>query len=504
MNNDLQQLQASLAAMRAELDDTKARLAKIERVVSIEIGDDGKDEVTIECTDLVVRQCNDRRYFAVHLGSTDSGGYLDIHYPGEEHATKTAIGLGMQDDGEPHIQLRGKDWKIRADIFLEKDHGCMAVLGPGNSPGAVMRARPGGGSVSVLQPDGKARAVLIHDEFHKNGDSDTMTPTTDLIFATAQAKTVLKLNANADGGLLCVGHPGQPDASVIMSRKQGPTIMLNGPAEQTSVSIMATDRMARIAAHQGRAFEKKAEASLTAGAFGGSADFHDCDGRKRVEIQAAAKSGTMHLLDDDGKEAVALSHFADSHSSLAMKGVADHDCLRIVSNKDLTALRIASPDSPDTEFLTSVQADKAVMMLQKNNRPRLMLGEGEQGGMICAYGPEPEKAGIAMLSGGPVTGSLSLSTTDGTAQLTLDGTDHGGRLMINNDLGFQRIAMGVYEESAGLHLNHTGSLGVQAVATPEGGLVAVCDAAGKLIDTIPKRNDDDDDSDRWGKLPGSE
>ena len=502
MNDELQQLQASLAAMRTELDETKARLAKIEQVVSFDEGSDGKEEAYIECADLIVRQRSDRRYFAVHLGSTEQGGYINVHYTGEEHALKTAIDIGIQDDGEPHIQLRGRDWKIRADTFIENDHGTMAVLAPNHAPGAVMRARPGGGSISVLQPDGKARAVLIHDEHHKNGD--TVTPMTDLIFATAQAKTVLKLNASAEGGMLSVGHPGQPDASVIMSRKDGATIMLNSPARQTSVSIAAMNGMARIAAHQGQADETMAEASLSAGAFGGSAELRDCDGSKRVDLHAAEQAGSIHLLDDNNKAAVALSHHAGSHSSLAMSGTADHDCVRIVANKDLTALRIASPDSPDTEFFTTVQKDKAIMFLHKNRLPKLMLGEGEQGGMICAYGPEPEKAGMATLSGGPVTGALSLAMTDGTAQLTLDGTDHGGRLLINNDLGFQRIAMGVYQESAGLHLNHTGSAGVQAVATPKGGVVNVCDAEGKVIDSIPTRDEDDDDSDRWGKLPGSE
>ena len=55
-----------------------------------------------------------------------------------------------------------------------------------------------------------------------------------------------------------------------------------------------------------------------------------------------------------------------------------------------------------------MQQDKPVMLLQKDKHVRLMLGEGEQGGMVCAYGPEPGRAGIATLSGGPVTGGISL------------------------------------------------------------------------------------------------
>ncbi len=503
MNDDMQQLHATLAAMRAELDDTKARLAKIETVVTFDEGTDGKEVAYIDCADLIVRQRSDRRFFAVHLGSLESGGYIDVHYTGEEHAVKTAIRMAIGDDGEPHVQLLGKDWKMRTDIFIDKDHGTMAVLAPDSAPGAVMRARPGGGSISVLQPDGKARAVLIHDEFSKVKGSDETESVTELIFALANTNTTLKLRSDDNGGILCVGHPGQPDAAVIMAREDGATMMLQSPALQTSISLAATDGIARVAAHQGRYMDDGAEASLSAGEFGSSATLMDCDGQKRVDISAAAKSGSVHLLDDDDKTAVALTHVAGNHSSLALNGVAEHDCFRIVANKDLTAMRVVAPDTADTEILTIVQPGKPVVMMQKDKHVRVMMGEGENGGVVCAYGPEPDKAGIATLSGGPIVGALSLATSDGTLQLTLDGTDHGGRLLINNDLGFQRIAMGVYQESAGLHLNHTGSLGVQAVATPKGGLLTVCDAEGSVIETMPD-GDDEDDSSRWGKLPGAD
>lgn len=76
------------------------------------------------------------------------------------------------------------------------------------------------------------------------------------------------------------------------------------------------------------------------------------------------------------------------------------------------------------------------------------------------------------------------TATDGTPLLTIDGTDHGGRIMINNDLGFQRIAMGVYKESAGLQMNHTGSPGVQAVASPQGGLICVCDVSDRPAPSV--------------------
>jgi hypothetical protein len=35
--------------------------------------------------------------------------------------------------------------------------------------------------------------------------------------------------------------------------------------------------------------------------------------------------------------------------------LSDHDCVRTIANKDLTALRVTPPNSEDTAFLTSLQ-----------------------------------------------------------------------------------------------------------------------------------------------------
>ena len=164
-------------------------------------------------------------------------------------------------------------------------------------------------------------------------------------------------------------------------------------------------------------------------------------------------------------------------------------------------MEVMSPADPETKILTAVTTEKPVCIVQKQHRPIVMLGEGDLGGMICAYGPDNENAGIASISGGSVSGSLVLATVDGTAQLTLDATDHGGRLLINNDLGFQRVAMGVYEEAGGLHLNNTGSIGIQAIATPKGGIVTVSDHDGRPIATLPES--DGEDTGDWGRLPDS-
>lgn len=501
MSTTLQELQSALSIVQEELGRVRQRLAELEKVVSIEHDEDGIRRVYLECTDFVLRPAEDQRQIAVHLGTDEGAGYMQIHYPAPD-AIHAAMHLGFEHDGAPHMQLMGKDAQTRADIFIRDDCGWFAALSDHGRPGALMRAQSDGGSIAVLQSDGQARAVLIHGSSEEaDADGQQKPASTNLIFADEARHTTLKLRADDGGTMLTMGTPGQPDAAVIVARKDGPAILLHSPNEDHSISLMAMNGIAEVCTHESKVPGMGTQASLMAGEFGSSLTLRGIGGQKAVDISALDVASSLTLHDAQGEVRVMLAHHFGSHSAMTLQSVTEEDGFRAIASADVSSMELISPADPETKVLTAVTADKPVTIVQKHNRPIVMLGEGEQGGVICAYGPSAENAGIASLSGGPVAGSLVLATVDGTAQLTLDATDHGGRLLINNDLGFQRIAMGVFQEAAGLHLNNTGSIGVQAVATPKGGIVTVSDPEGRTIATLPE-NDGEDPGD-WGKLPDS-
>lgn len=501
MSTTLPELQSALLIVQEELSRVKQRLDELEKVVSIEHSSDGIRRVYLECTDFVLRPAEDQRQIAVHLGTDEGAGYMQIHYPAPE-AVCAAIHLGFEPEGDPHIQLMGKDFKPRTDLFIRDDCGWMAVLSDHGRPGALMRAQTDGGSIAVLQSDGQARAVLIHGGSEETtADGEQKPASTNLIFADEAAHTVLKLRADDGGTMLTMGTPGQPDAAVLVARRDGPALLMHSPNEDHSVSLMAMNGIAEVCAHESKVPGMGTQAGLMAGEFGSSLTLRGIGGQKAVDISALDVASSLTLHDAQGEVRVMLAHHFGSHSAMTLQSVTDEEGFRAIASSDVSSLELISPTDPETKVLTAVTTEKPITIIQKHNRPIVMLGEGEQGGVICAYGPTAAQAGIATLAGGPVTGSLVLATVDGTAQLTLDATDHGGRLLINNDLGFQRIAMGVYQEAAGLHLNNTGSIGVQAVATPKGGVVTVSDPEGRTIATLPES--DGEDSGDWGKLPDS-
>jgi len=378
----------------------------------------------------------------------------------------------------------------------------MAVHAAGGRPGALMRAQPRGGSVAVLQKDGGSRGVLVHDDGETLEDGTVKPPSTDLLFANGNLDTTVKIHTDGEGGLLSLGPPGQQDAIALVARDDGPALMLHSPAELQSISMMALDGAAQICVHEGKVPGSGFEAHMSSGESGSSLALRGERSEKAVDISALDVASSLTLHDTRGEARIMLAHHYDSHSALTMQATGEDDGFRAIASDEVSSLELMSPNDPDTKLLSAVTSNKPVVILQKQRRPLLMFGEGDQGGVFCAYGNATGQAGIATLSGGPVSGSVLLTTADGTPQLTLDANDHGGRLLINNDLGFQRVSLGIYEEAGGLQLNNTGSLGVQIVATTKGGIVTVNDAEGEVRATLPDDFDGDKNPD-WGQLPDS-
>ncbi|MFM2176962.1 MAG: hypothetical protein RL015_1060 [Verrucomicrobiota bacterium] len=499
MSMTLQELQSALSIVQEELQQVRQRLRELGEVVSIERDGESARHVRLRCTDLTLHSAYSTESVALHLGEKSGAGFLHLHYPLEP---QVAAELSFQNDGEPQLTMRGRDGSSRAEIFVQEDCGWMAVLSKDGRPGALMRAQDDGGSVAVLQADGQARAVLIHGGNEETQtDREVLPVSTNLIFADGQGNATLKLRADAGGGMLTAGVAGQSDAIALVARADGPALLMHAPDESHSISLMAMSGVAEVCVHENKVPGQGTQSSLMAGEFGSSLTLRGIGGQKAVDLSALDVASSLTLHDGKGEMKVMLAHHFGSHSAMTLQGMTEEDGIRIIASEEVSSMEVMSPADPETKILTAVTTEKPVCIVQKQHRPIVMLGEGDLGGMICAYGPDKENAGIASISGGSVSGSLVLATVDGTAQLTLDATDHGGRLLINNDLGFQRVAMGVYEEAGGLHLNNTGSIGIQAIATPKGGIVTVSDHDGRPIATLPES--DGEDTGDWGRLPDS-
>lgn len=486
MNDDIQQLKDTLAALRAEVDEMKNQLNQISRYVTVDHeDDDGVERVYMECTDFTLRPAHDRRRIAVHVGAGEDGVYFDMHYPDAEHNVQSAIRLCVDEEGVPHVQVLGRDWKTRADMMIQNDHGILAVLGVDGAPGAVMRAQKGGGSVAVLQPDGRARGVLIHDENMGKAWDGSPCGATELIFARPEGTTVLKLHTNGETSFVAAGIPGQADGAVLGMGAEGGSLMLHSKGNTNSISMMCGGEIACLKMHPGKVPGDKNGLSLLAGDFGSSIELSDEKGAQRVDISALGGGSGMTLFEKKGQEALALRAVPGSHASLSLKGPSSSEGVHLFASDDTTFLKVTSPDDDTSHISAAVTEGAPSLFLTQGGRPLVMAGRTEHGGVVCAYGSKEAEGGIASLSGGPLGGELAICSNDGTRLMTLHSTDHGGRMLINNDLGLQRVTLAAYDEAGTLVLNNTGSNGLIATVTPEGGQLTLLDPEGQVRRHLP-------------------
>jgi hypothetical protein len=489
MDPTLQELQAALTALRTEIDAVKAELKELRTVVQI-YEEEGQRHALIECTDFVLRAHGDTRLIAVQMGTLDTRGYINIHdWTGDpaQPQTYTAVEIGIEAENHPVIRLRGTDYKSRAEFSLDKnDCGIAAVFSPGHRPGACMKASQYGGSVAVLQADGQPRGALLHE----SGAPDNQEGKTQFWLLDHHCEGMFKATTDADGTALALGGRAESSAISLAVRADSCGIMVNGPGRSTGGSILAGQDFARITAFSGEQPGSAADATLSVSPQRASLQLNRPDSTPGCELHATSNFTCLMLKDPDSHPAAALTHYDGSHAALTLRGMAAHDCIEAAAMKDVASIKLTSPHDQSCHSLILAQQHTCSLSLLQRSRVTVQLSQDESGGFVTATGLT-ETPGNAAMRGGAYAGSFVVGTGDGTALLGIGATDHGGQLVMNNDLGFQRIFMGVHAESSTLHFNHTGSPGIQVTAGPNGGVISVHDSEGRMRQVIDAENDDD-------------
>lgn len=486
MNDPLNELQAAVSTMRAELDKVKAELSSLRKVVQVSEDEDGRPFRVLNCEILMVRKRGAKGEHAVSISSDESGGYVTLLYPENEGGgASAAMNLMFDESGVPQVVLRGQDGSMRVLLQAEEQRGTVAVLSEGGIPGAVMHGQPGGGSVAVLQADGQSRGVLIHSDDQGGGN-------TQLIFADENVQTQMKLVADHKHSILMMPQPEMPQALILASGKDGGSLMLNSGSGAAHVSLAATDQMACLTVKEGRIDEEDgAEVRISAGAaFGSAVSLTDELGNKRAVLDVIKDSSGLTFFSNDEKETISLMNHGVKGSTLKLYGAEEQECVILLVSGDTSGVTVRSPEDHKTSANMIITSGKPTLFIAESGQGKVMVNTVENCGIVSVYGTRGNEGGSASLCGGERGGTVRVGTSDGTNFASLDATDHGGRLLINNDLGIQRIALGVYQESASLHMNNTGNIGVSACATELGGVLCVHDSQGNIAATLSAKDGD--------------
>lgn len=160
MNEDFSQLQATVAALKAELDEVKTKLARLEDVVKFGEDDAGNEVAVVVCHGLNIFPVGNADADAIQLGADENGGYLLLHATGAEEENRTVIQMGLDDGGEPHISLFGRDEQLRAEVSIQQDSGIISIFSEEGTPAVLAQSLEQRGQVTVFDAQGEVMAGL--------------------------------------------------------------------------------------------------------------------------------------------------------------------------------------------------------------------------------------------------------------------------------------------------------------------------------------------------------
>lgn len=491
MNDSPAALLAAITELRTQLEAANQRIAALEKVVKITTAEDGTTRTHIESHTLALRGGEDGKRLGLYMGVHKAKPFLHLFAQGTEKEVRLCK-LETDPEGECRLILSGRDGRTKALLKVQKGAGLFAAYTPSDTAGVTVQATAGGGSVAVLHPQtGVPRALLIHhttpEELAAGG-----TGLTELTFQEAPLQSTVRLRSENGEHSLLLAQQDRQSAVICSSKEEMASITTQSRTDEGSMfaNIVTTPGFGRVFLSPGPGAAHAAEAALELIKSEPGLMLKHPNGVTALEAGTTGETTNLTLRTPDQRrifEIIATPQSVHSCTFFHYSGTPFHQA---ISNDKSSSLHISSLHDPDLGFLTHADEENITTILHRGPRTLLATGSSEHGGALSVCGSE-EGTGSATLCGGKYGGTLTLTNADGQPQATLDTTDYGGRFNIHNDLGFPRITMGVYEESAGLHLNHTGQQGVSAVATPIGGLVMVHDAEGHLRATLPDRQAED-------------
>ncbi len=497
MSTELETLAAVVSAMQTEMETLRGELRAIQRVVQISDHPHGTRSVKIECQHLNIRPAETPGQMAVSIGYDEHGGDLRIFGLAAPDSMHTAMRLQVQRGNVPQLELKGPKKGMRVVLQVNEDASMVAALG--NPKGGVAYLKGHATGAAVALSDGKlvTQAGLIYYAPQPQGDG-MREAGSEMLLNDGSGQSVLSMHGSEKEAWLKMGPPGESNV-FLFGNKEATGLNLESPNHEHHVIVAASKEAAELQLY--RQLPETNDEPGTAGmrlavhSLGTSISHTRPDGEPSIVLAHQNETGlsSLDFLEKNGEAGLGLRQRDDGLKRLFVGSQEKKPAFGVGVTPEVTVFEVCSPTDPGTHFGTYLGTAAPMVALYKNDQIAIALTANDGVGSVNAYGTLEGQTGYATLSGGSLSGTVSLSTPDGTALMTLSNNQHGGHISINNDLGFSRIAMGVYQESAAIFLNHTGTKGVDIVAGEKGGVVAAFDPEGELAATLPESWDDEEE-----------
>jgi hypothetical protein len=200
--------------------------------------------------------------------------------------------------------------------------------------------------------------------------------------------------------------------------------------------------------------------TLGAGEGGAFGEWRSFDGEPRVVIQAAAESSDVFIRRPGNARDGWFMQATRQGSTLDL--VQESKRLAHLGWQELGMDVVLAPAIGGGKFKTGPIGHGAALFLNTTDNRGLV------------FNPLDVKAQIASLS------------PDGLVQFQLGAPfDSGGRLVLHNEIGVERISISTEKDGGMIQLHQGGNLGVSMAATPQGGVLCTLDLEGVVTATLP-------------------
>jgi hypothetical protein len=236
---------------------------------------------------------------------------------------------------------------------------------------------------------------------------------------------------------------------------------------------------------------------------------HDAQNRNLVQIGSTTTGGIVMIHGGESCKPVAILGAGDDGSMVELRSFDQESRVSLQAREKTSDLFVRRPGKTNDGLFLRSNAEGATLDLVHEGKGLAHLGY-RWIGMDMILSPE---LGGGKISSEPLAygGALHLTTTDNRmltfspvdvqsqiASLSPEGLmqfqmgapfDAGGRLVLYNEVGVERLCFLTQKDSAIIQLQHGGTPGITLAATPEGGGVCTLNPQGEVTGTMPEEFD---------------
>jgi hypothetical protein len=236
---------------------------------------------------------------------------------------------------------------------------------------------------------------------------------------------------------------------------------------------------------------------------------HDGQNRNLVQFASTTTGGIAMIHGGESRKPVVTMGAGDDGSMVELRSFDQEPRVALQAREKTSDVFVRRPGKTDDGLFLRGTAEGAALNLVHEGNGLAHLGYRWIGTDVILS----PKHGGGKVSSGPLAygGALHLKTTDNRmltfspvevasqiASLSPEGLvqfqmgapfDAGGRLVLYNEIGVERLSFLTQKDSAIIQLQHGGTPGITLAATPEGGGVCTLDAQGEVTGTMPEEFD---------------